>query len=185
MRRRHDPCSGAGWPTTLSHTSMGTKVWRDPRTARSHLSSGRGQLGRWAVILSIAQMGKKVLSRYFATASTMSAAGCAIPACHADSAGNLAFRSASEFHVATINVRSTQDRRQLPHRTWQPGGELPLPQDCARGAERTHAVRGALPGQGRAGRDRRVDLRRSARAHGSRGPRVRLGRRAVVPSRLR
>ncbi|HEX2570662.1 MAG TPA: hypothetical protein VH877_13985 [Polyangia bacterium] len=53
-----------------------------------------------------------VYSRYFAAAATRSSVGCAIPACHADSAGNLAFRSAGEFHAATVNVRSTQDRQQ-------------------------------------------------------------------------
>lgn len=54
----------------------------------------------------------RVYARYFAAASTTAAVGCAIPACHADSAGNLAFRSVSEFYAATVNVRSTQDRQQ-------------------------------------------------------------------------
>jgi hypothetical protein len=64
---------------------------------------------------------ERVYARYFAAASTMSAVGCAIPACHADSAGNLAFRSAGEFHAATINVRSTQDGRQFLIEPGNPG----------------------------------------------------------------
>jgi hypothetical protein len=63
----------------------------------------------------------RVYARYFAAAATMSAAGCAIPACHADSAGNLAFRSASEFYAATVNVRSGQDPRQFLIEPGNPG----------------------------------------------------------------